>query len=109
MFERTSRLAECVAASVSRRGFLGVMGRWAAGAALGLGAVLTGSVAAGGGKHGTCCYYAACGSCKLPGITCSGVRYCDLIVVQPGSSCPPTYAGCPLSFSSSPDANGCKC
>ena len=36
MFEQTSRLAEKLAASVSRRGFLGSLGGWAAAAALGV-------------------------------------------------------------------------
>jgi hypothetical protein len=46
MFEQTSRLAEKLAASVSRRGFLGSLGGWAAAAAMGVAGVL-----AFGGKH----------------------------------------------------------
>jgi hypothetical protein len=43
MFDQTSRLAERLAASVSRRGFLGSLGGWAAAAALGVSGVLTGA------------------------------------------------------------------
>jgi hypothetical protein len=58
MFEQTSRLAEKLAASVSRRGFLGSLGGWAATAAMGVAGVL-----AFGGKAqaiacgGFCCIY----------------------------------------------------
>jgi hypothetical protein len=46
MFEQTSRLAEKLAASVSRRGFLGSPGGWAAAAAMGVDAILTSTVTA---------------------------------------------------------------
>jgi hypothetical protein len=42
MFEKTSRLAEQVATSVSRRGFLDSLGGWVATAALGVAGVLAG-------------------------------------------------------------------
>jgi hypothetical protein len=61
MFEKTSRLAEKVAASVSRRGFLGALGGWAAAAALGVAGVLSGgSARAGHPCPGEGCIY-ACG------------------------------------------------
>lgn len=41
MFETTSRLAEKVAMSVSRRQFLGSLGRWAGATALAMGGLLT--------------------------------------------------------------------
>jgi hypothetical protein len=41
MFEQTSRLAEKLATDVSRRGFLGSLGGWAAAAALGVAGMLT--------------------------------------------------------------------
>ena len=58
MFEQTSRLAEKLAASVSRRGFLGSLGGWAAAAALGVAGVLTGvGTAHAGGQSGMCCFF----------------------------------------------------
>jgi hypothetical protein len=41
MFETTSRLAEKMAIGVSRRGFLGSLGRWAGATALAMAGVLT--------------------------------------------------------------------
>jgi hypothetical protein len=41
MFEKTSRLAEKLATSVSRRAFLGSLGRWAGATALAVAGVLT--------------------------------------------------------------------
>jgi hypothetical protein len=59
MFEQTSQLAEKLAASVSRRGFLGSLGGWAAAAALGVAGMLTGTGTARGDPHFfTCCKYA---------------------------------------------------
>jgi hypothetical protein len=58
MFEQTSRLAERLASSVSRRGFLGSLGGWAAAAAMGLAGVLTGAgTARADAVKGTCCAY----------------------------------------------------
>jgi hypothetical protein len=110
MFDKTSELAEWLATSISRRRFLGSMGRWSAAAALGVATVLTGATTARGGNHSTCCYYAACSSCIRPPLTCrNGATYCDIIVVGPGVSCPATYFGCPLSFSAPNGGQGCKC
>src|SRR5262249_26876141 len=57
MFEKTSKLAEELATSVSRRGFLGSLGRWAGATSLGLAGVLSwpGSARADGGHK--CCFY----------------------------------------------------
>jgi hypothetical protein len=61
MFEQTSRLAEKVAASVSRRGFLGSLGGWAAAAAIGVAGMLTvGTARAGDKPTRVCMYFGAC-------------------------------------------------
>jgi hypothetical protein len=58
MFEQTSRLAEKLATSVSRRGFLGSLGGWAAAAALGVAGMLTGTGTARADQvRGACCRY----------------------------------------------------
>jgi hypothetical protein len=110
MFDQIGRVAERVATSVSRRGFLGSMGRGATAAALGVAAVLASATTALGNGHGTCCYYSGCPTCQRTEVTCGGVNYCDIIIVQPGSSCPATYFGCPFSFSRKPNSGqGCDC
>jgi len=59
MFEKTSQLAEKLATSVSRRHFLGSLGRWAGATALAMAGVLT-TVGAARADNGytccTCCY-----------------------------------------------------
>jgi hypothetical protein len=80
MFEKTSRLAEQVATSVSRRGFLGSLGGWAATAALGVAGVLA-SGSARADSPGRCCLYIggrsiwldATGSC--PATNCDGFTF----------------------------------
>jgi hypothetical protein len=58
MFEQTSRLAEKLASSVSRRGFLGSLGGWAAAAALGVAGMLAGTgTARADHVTGACCFY----------------------------------------------------
>jgi hypothetical protein len=114
MFEKTSRLAERLASSVSRRGFLGSLGGWAAAAAMSVAGVLAGATAAQAGSDQYCCYYAACGSCVFPGVTCTSggtrVSYCTIILTPPGGSCPATYGGCPLDHSVKEKPGvGCKC
>src|SRR5438477_7262959 len=66
MFEKTNRLAERLATSVSRRGFLGSAGRWAGAMALAMAGVLTtaGSAQADNGKTACYCCYVD-GSCTL--------------------------------------------
>jgi hypothetical protein len=56
MFEKTSRLAERLATSVSRRRFLGSAGRWAGATALALGGVLTTAGSARADNTKSCCY-----------------------------------------------------
>jgi hypothetical protein len=90
MFEQTSRLAEKLAASVSRRGFLGSLGGWAAAAAMGVAGVL----ASGGNGlahppncEGKCCTY-------------HGLN-CFAHIAPPGGNCktcPPSLNGCPFAF-----------
>jgi hypothetical protein len=67
MFEQTKRLAEKLAASVSRRGFLGSLGGWAAAAAMGVAGLLTGTQLAQAdnpkNQSGMCCQY----RCSPPG------------------------------------------
>jgi hypothetical protein len=110
MFEKTSRLAESVAASVSRRGFLGVMGRWAAAAALGVAGALAGAGPAKANFVGSCCYYGGCctnpKTCKVDGTTFS---YCELFL-NPGGPCPATLNGCNLVINLKiKGENGCPC
>src|SRR5712692_7221483 len=57
MFEQTSRLAEKLASSVSRRRFLGSLGGWAAAAALGVAGVLTAAGTARAAQKYLCCFY----------------------------------------------------
>jgi hypothetical protein len=87
MFEQTSRLAEKLAASVSRRGFLGSLGRCAAAAALGVAGLLAGTGTARADKPnclGKCCGYArVCGGATLRVDNCH--------------ECPPSLNGCPLA------------
>jgi hypothetical protein len=86
MFEKTSRLAESVANSVSRRGLLGSLGGWAATAALGVAGVLTGGTAHADAL-GKCCTYASCVSSTSPNIWLS----------DPQAACPTTNcANCTL-------------
>jgi hypothetical protein len=82
MFEQPSRLAEKLAASVSRRGFLGSLGGWAAAAAMGVAGMLT-TAGTARAHHETYCNYGACGF---------------FIVNKPckNNPCPPSYRGCPL-------------
>ena len=58
MFDNIGRVAEQVATSVSRRRFLGSVGRWAAAAAVGLAGLISGGTArADGGEGRICCHY----------------------------------------------------
>jgi hypothetical protein len=84
MFETTSKLAETVATSVSRRGFLGSLGGRAATAALGVAGVLSGRASANvKACPGKCCVY-SCG----PVLRVD--KKCD--------DCPPSQNGCRLLF-----------
>jgi hypothetical protein len=87
MFEQTSRLAERLASSVSRRGFLGSLGGWAAAAAMGMAGIMTGTgTARAGDVTGACCAYRA----QPQGLP-------TYLVFFPGAtSCPDTCCGSPL-------------
>jgi hypothetical protein len=110
MLEKASRLAESVAASVSRRGFLGVMGRWAAAAALGVAGALAGAGRARADFEAPCCYYGGCctnpKTCKVDGNT---ISYCFLEQFGAGP-CPATFTGCNLVATLKiKGENGCPC
>jgi hypothetical protein len=81
MFENTSKLAERVASNLSRRHFLGSVGRWAGATALTVAGVLTTAGTARAASK-TCCQY---GTYTLPG---SPPFVCGVICVASGSSCP---------------------
>src|SRR5439155_25864251 len=64
MFEKTSRLAQELATNVSRRSFLGWVGRWAGATALGVAGMLTAAGSAWADNGHTCCY--CCGGPDFP-------------------------------------------
>ena len=84
MFEKTSRLAEQVATSVSRRGFLGSLGGWAATAAMGVAGLLVSPREAHASTL-TCCWYGT-----------GGVVYWKQCVLGDKKDCPATSNGYPL-------------
>jgi hypothetical protein len=98
MLETTSRLAEQVANSLSRRGFLGSLGSWAAAAALGVSGVLSGRSASAHAKQcaGKCCAY-----------ICGPVLRVD----KKCNQCPPSQNGCALLYCADNHAvsEGCLC
>ena len=87
MLEHTSRLAEKLATSVSRRDFLGSVGRWAGATALAMAGVLAtaGSARAGSGK--TCCRYYYFGGTN-------GDKLCGTACVPLGNPCPAPPPSC---------------
>jgi hypothetical protein len=102
MFERTTRLAEKIATCVSRRHFLGSLGRWAGATALAMAGVLTTAGTARATWKHTCCYYGNI-------IT----SYCLCTTCVPlGASCPPPpKSWCGNFIASGPvsDCGACKC
>jgi hypothetical protein len=92
MFDRISEAAEKLATGVSRRHFLGLLGRWAGAAALGLGGLLVSGTNAladpGQGQFGKerCCFYS------------NGSSYCNRCVGG-GNYCPPAASGYRLVYS----------
>jgi hypothetical protein len=108
MFEQTSRLAEKLASSVSRRGFLGSLGGWAAAAAMGVAGVLTGTgTARAASKQGMCCFWdTAAGSyIFFPGAkSCPIVNCCGFVVVAKLSKKVNACSECPTEY-----CNGCPC
>jgi hypothetical protein len=113
MFEKTRKLAEQVATNVSRRGFLGSLGRWAATAALGVAGVLTASATARASDGNLCCYYG--GGCCGAGAearcnTHGGFRFCIVTQAPASQGCPPTYSDCTLAASLKQNGDGkCPC
>jgi hypothetical protein len=99
MFEQTSRLAEKLAASVSRRGFLGSLGGWAAAAALGVGGLLAGAgTARSDPRNGYICVYQnSTGTCSY----CFELEHCN------SKTCPPSYNGCPRAGCGRSGPTGC--
>ncbi len=88
MFEKTSELAQRVATSVSRRHFLGAVGKWAGATATGLAALLTAGSARAGSGNKWCCSYCA----RNP----AGYYYiCGTECAPAGGPCPPVPASCP--------------
>jgi hypothetical protein len=110
MFEKTSKLAEKVASSLSRRHFLGSVGRWAGATALAMAGVLTTAATARAGNK-TCCRY---GHIIIPPIGPDVTVSCAVICVPAGSPClttPPK--GCSstdylLDSASVPSCGDCK-
>jgi hypothetical protein len=86
MFEKTSRLAEKLATNVSRRHFLGALGRWAGTSALAVAGILTSAGPARADTF-TCCVY----WCSKNGLL-TGYTRC----LQGAVTCEPPKAGCAL-------------
>src|SRR5262249_47234858 len=103
MFEKFSDVAERVATRVSRRGFIGSLGRWAVATAMGLAGVLTipGSAHAGAKKT----HWEYFDANPLGHFTLCG-RAC----VALGASCPlpPSSCGAPFVEVSSHPVKGCQ-
>jgi hypothetical protein len=91
MFEKTSKLAEKVASSLSRRHFLGSLGRWAGATALAMAGVLTNPGTARAGSKTCCAYGHVVNSLTGP----DTIVVCGLICLPAGSPCPTTPpSGC---------------
>jgi hypothetical protein len=84
MFDKVSQAAEKLATGMSRRGFLGSVGRWAGAVALGLAGVLTTAGSTRAGTVWTCCHYI-----NIAGYQCAATRCLHGVV-----ACPPAYGGC---------------
>jgi hypothetical protein len=99
MFEKASRLAEQVATSVSRRGFLGSLGGWAATVALGVAGVLAGG-SARADNGGKCCMYLC---------ACTSAGCCRRVWLKdPKAACPATNCdGWPLGSSEKTSKSRC--
>jgi hypothetical protein len=101
VFEQTSRFAEKVTTSVSRRGFLGSLGSWAAAAAMGVAGLLTGAGTTEAGKSGKayiCVYQNNTGTCSY----CFEVDRCN------SKACPPSFNGCPRVGCGRSGPTGCS-
>jgi hypothetical protein len=95
MFDKISNAAEKLATNVSRRHFLGLLGRWAGASALAMAGVMTttGSARADQGK--TCCKCCTLGASFITGC------------VKIGNPCPTCFSGWPCNFAVSSCAQ-CK-
>ena len=91
MLETTSKLAEKLATSVSRRGFLGLLGQSAGAAALGLAGILTSATTARADPGKTCCVYRVYTNPFLP------PTYC-FACVNLHKPCPASAGVCGRSF-----------
>ena len=103
MFDKLSQAAEKLATGVSRRGFLGSVGRWAGATALGLAGVLTTAGAARAGGSKTCCVYSVL---VRPPSTFTNCYAC-VDVGKPCPSCCPVGPDCFGFLSSSHTVNSC--
>jgi hypothetical protein len=106
MFDKFSDAAEKLATNVSRRGFLGSVGRWAGATALAMAGVLTSAGTARANQKYTCCQY-CWGDTVTGDVMCCSV--CVLGTSCPSSSpaglCPPDAA----LFSGFPVGNCNQC
>jgi hypothetical protein len=82
MFDKFSEAAEKLASNVSRRAFLGSLGRFAGAAALATAGVLTTAGAARAGAGVTCCHYY-----NAAGYFCAATQCVR-------GACPPGYGTC---------------
>jgi hypothetical protein len=99
MFENASKLAEKLATGVSRRHFLGSLGRWAGTTALAVGGVLTWVDAARANGDKTCCKYIF--------VSLGGGGGGPCYVCMPlGTACPPPSPPCNY-FAGSSTVHGC--
>jgi hypothetical protein len=98
MFEKTNQLAEMIATHLSRRHFLGSLGRWAGATALAMAGVLTVTGRARAGTQFTCCIYHCSNCSSLASCISSGA--CQSFIGFPNG------VGCTLAESSL--VNDCK-
>ncbi len=100
MFETTSTIAEKLATRVSRRGFLGSLGRWAGATAFGLAGVLTTAGTARADSYTCCTYYC------FDGVS----YYIEQQCIKDKLTCPPPFAGCYLNGSATvANCKDCPC
>ena len=95
MFEKTSRFAEELATRMSRRGFVGSLGRWAGATALGLAGIMTLAPQARAGEGKKCCFYSVYYGTRV-----------ETKCVNGPDGCPAVYQGLP--FASSREVASCS-
>jgi hypothetical protein len=86
MFEKTSQLAEKVATSVSRRNFIGSLGRWAGATTLAMAGVVTVTGRAHAGTQVQCCFY-GCSNCTSVSTCISVSDTCPSFIGLPTGGC----------------------